>query len=186
MIAAAEQSAILIPGAAETFAALMAKGVRIGSGTGYTREMMTAIVPAAAAQGYAPEVVVCSDDVPEGRPAPFMTWRALTELRAFPPGLCVKVDDAPVGILEGRNAGCWTIGVAASGNGVGLSAAALEALPGPERARRVSAAARLLKAAGADLVVETARDLEAALDVLAGWIAEGRVPAAPSARESVP
>jgi phosphonoacetaldehyde hydrolase len=56
MVAAAARSARLIPGAAETVAQLRALGVRVGSGTGYTREVMVAILPSAAEQGYAPEV----------------------------------------------------------------------------------------------------------------------------------
>ncbi len=40
MTVAAARASLLIPGAAETAAALVALGVRIGSGTGYTREMM--------------------------------------------------------------------------------------------------------------------------------------------------
>ena len=51
MKAAAAKSSRLIPGAAETAAELRALGVRIGSGTGYTREMMADILPAAAAPG---------------------------------------------------------------------------------------------------------------------------------------
>ena len=50
----------LIPGAAETARELRALGVKIGSGTGYTRAMMQAILPRAAEQGYAPDTVVCS------------------------------------------------------------------------------------------------------------------------------
>ena len=49
-----------------------------------------------------------------------MTWKALIELDAWPARACIKVDDAPVGIEEGRLAGCWTVGLSASGNGVGL------------------------------------------------------------------
>jgi phosphonoacetaldehyde hydrolase len=59
MTAAATRASVLIPGAAETAAALAGLGVKIGSGTGYTREMMAEILASAAAQGYAPEVVVC-------------------------------------------------------------------------------------------------------------------------------
>src|SRR5262249_4478276 len=40
MAEAAAQSATLIPGAAEVVAELRTRGVRIGSGTGYTRAMM--------------------------------------------------------------------------------------------------------------------------------------------------
>jgi phosphonoacetaldehyde hydrolase len=154
MAAAAAESAQLIPGAAETAAELRALGVRIGSGTGYTREMMAAILPAAAAQGYAPDVVVCAGETPSGRPAPLMTWKALIELDAWPAQACVKVDDSAVGIEEGRLAGCWTVGLTASGNGVGLDAEAYAALPADERQARLSACGRELKAAGADFVIE--------------------------------
>ena len=95
-------------------------GVRIGSGTGYTREMMADILVSAAEQGYAPEIVVCAGETPSGRPAPLMTWKALIALDAWPARACIKVDDAPVGIEEGRLAGCWTVGLSASGNGMGL------------------------------------------------------------------
>jgi phosphonoacetaldehyde hydrolase len=113
---AATKSSILIPGAAQTAADLRALGIRIGSGTGYTREMMADILPHAAKQGYAPEIVVCAGETPSGRPAPLMTWKALIALDAWPARACIKVDDAPVGIEEGRAAGCWTVGLSASGN----------------------------------------------------------------------
>ena len=144
----------LVPGAAETVAELRALGVRIGSGTGYTRQMMAAILPRAAEQGYAPDVVVCAGETPSGRPAPLMTWKALIELDAWPARACVKVDDAPVGIEEGRLAGCWTVGLAGSGNGVGLDLDAYRALAPDDRRERLAGAERALKAAGADFVIE--------------------------------
>lgn len=154
MAAAASRSARLIPGAAEAAARLRSLGVRIGSGTGYTREMMAEILPRAAEQGYAPEIVVCAGETPSGRPAPLMTWKALIELDAWPASACIKVDDAPVGILEGRLAGCWTVGVAGSGNEVGLDPDAYAALEPEVRARRLSVAEAALRAAGADFVIE--------------------------------
>jgi phosphonoacetaldehyde hydrolase len=77
------------------------------------------------------------------------------------------VDDAAVGIAEGRGAGVWTIGIAASGNGVGLSAEALAALPGDEREARIAASRAALKEAGAHLVIDTVADLPGALAQLA-------------------
>lgn len=151
---AAADSAVLIPGAAETFAELRDLGVRIGSGTGYSREMMYEILRRAADQGYAPEAVVCAGETPSGRPSPFMTWKALMELNVWPARACIKVDDAPVGMEEGKQAGCWTIGVSGSGNGVGLDLKSYSALPPEERQQRVALATRELKAAGADYVVE--------------------------------
>lgn len=154
MIEAAARAATLIPGAAEVVAELRALGVKIGSGTGYTPEMMAAIRAAARDQGYDPEVVICAGDTPSGRPAPLMTWAALIRLDAWPAGDCIKVDDAPVGIAEGRAAGCWTVGIAGSGNEIGLDRADYLALSGAERARRLALAEERLRAAGADYVIE--------------------------------
>jgi phosphonoacetaldehyde hydrolase len=154
MARAAGESARLIPGAAEAASELRRLGVRIGSGTGYTREMMGQILPRAAEQGYAPDVVVCAGETPSGRPAPLMTWKALVELDAWPAQACIKVDDAPVGIEEGRLAGCWTVGLSASGNGVGLERGELDALAPEERRRRVAIADAALRQAGADFVIE--------------------------------
>ncbi|WP_293905141.1 phosphonoacetaldehyde hydrolase [Phenylobacterium sp.] len=159
MTAAAARTSRLIPGAAEAAAELRALGVRIGSGTGYTREMMADILPAAAAQGYAPEIVVCAGETPSGRPAPLMTWKALIALDAWPARACIKVDDAPVGIEEGRAAGCWTVGLSASGNEVGLDAAAFYALAPDERRARLARAETSLKDAGADYVIEDVSQL---------------------------
>ncbi|HKT54911.1 MAG TPA: phosphonoacetaldehyde hydrolase [Caulobacteraceae bacterium] len=154
MKAAAAKASRLVPGAAETVAELKALGVRIGSGTGYTREMMADILPAAAAQGYAPEIVVCAGETPSGRPAPLMAWKALIALDAWPARACIKVDDAPVGIEEGRLAGCWTVGLSASGNGVGLDQESLAALAPDERRVRIAQAEAELRMAGADFVIE--------------------------------
>ena len=175
MQAAGAERAELIPGA-ERLAGLRAAGVKIGSTTGYTRAMMAGILPKAAAQGYAPEVVVCAGETLEGRPSPLMMWKALVELGAWPASACVKVDDSPVGIGEGRAAGAWTIGVAASGNGVGLSVDALQALDPAERQRRVAAAAAELRAAGADYVVDSVADLEPVLGEISDRIGRGERP----------
>ncbi|WP_225007263.1 phosphonoacetaldehyde hydrolase [Novosphingobium percolationis] len=160
---AANECATLIPGAADVAHALRAGGVKIGSCTGYTRAMMADILPAAAAQGYSPDVLVCAGDTAQGRPSPLMLWENLIQLEAWPVSACVKVDDAAVGIAEGRNAGVWTVGVAASGNGVGLSAQALSALPEGERQARIAAARKALEEAGAHLVIDTVADLPEAL-----------------------
>ena len=157
-------SATLIDGARATVLALRAAGVRVASSTGYTREMMQPVLAAAAAQGYSPEHLVCSGETPQGRPSPLMIYKACAELGVWPLSRVVKVDDAEAGVAEGRAAGCFTVGLAASGNGVGLSAAALAALPADDRAARIARAAKSLYAAGADRVVDSVADLLPALD----------------------
>lgn len=125
--------------------------------------MMVDILPRAAEQGYAPDMLVCAGETAEGRPSPLMLWRNLVELGVWPASACVKVDDAEVGIAEGLAAGTWTVGIAASGNGVGLSAAELAALDPADRAERIARARAGLEAAGAHVVIDTVADLPAAL-----------------------
>jgi phosphonoacetaldehyde hydrolase len=176
MVRAAATFSTMIPGAARLAAELAASGVKIGSCTGYTRTMMEAVLPRAADQGYLPATVVCAGETPSGRPSPLMLWQALVNLDAWPAGACVKVDHAEVGIGEGRAAGCWTIGVAASGNGVGLGLDDYQALPQEARQARVAAAAVSLTAAGADFVVDTVADVRPALAEIEARIAAGRGP----------
>jgi phosphonoacetaldehyde hydrolase len=176
MQTAMRECAELIPGAVEIVAKLRDRGVKIASSTGYTRAMMAEILPRAAEQGYEPDIVVCSGDTAEGRPSPLMLWKALVELGVWPASACVKVDDAVVGIGEGRAAGAWTVGLAASGNGVGLDRAALAALPADERARRIEAAAAAHRVAGADYVIDSVADLWSVLEAIAERVAAGERP----------
>src|SRR3979490_433786 len=143
----AARAARLIDGARSTVEALRAEGVRVASSTGYTREMMAPVLHEAAAQGYVPDHVVCSGETPAGRPAPLMIYKACAELGVWPLSRVVKVDDAEAGVAEGKAAGAFTGGGAASGNAVGLSLAAYRGLAPSERASRLDAARKSLSSA---------------------------------------
>jgi 2-aminoethylphosphonate-pyruvate transaminase len=93
-----------------------------------------------------------------------MIYKACTDLGVWPMTRVVKVDDSLAGVAEGRAAGCFTVGVAASGNGVGLSASALASLRETERASRLATARSALYAAGADIVIDSVADLIPALE----------------------
>lgn len=160
----AARAAQLIDGARIVVEALRAEGIKVASSTGYTREMMLPVLQAAAAQGYAPDHVVCSGETPQGRPSPLMIYKACAELGVWPLSRVVKVDDTEAGVREGRAAGCFTVGVSASGNAVGLSHDALLALPAADRVARLAAAETSLRAAGADVVIETVAQLIVALE----------------------
>ena len=155
----AARAALLIEGARTAVEALRAEGIKVASSTGYTREMMQPVLQAAAAQGYVPDHLVCSGETPHGRPTPLMIYKACAELGVWPLSRVVKVDDTEAGVREGRAAGCFTVGVSASGNQVGLSRDALQALPPADRAARIAAAETSLRAAGADAVIETVEQL---------------------------
>jgi phosphonoacetaldehyde hydrolase len=159
----AAHAARLIDGAAVAVEALRGEGVKVGSSTGYTRDMMAPVLREAAAQGYVPDHVVCSGETPAGRPTPLMIYKACADLGVWPLSRVAKVDDTDVGVAEGRAAGCFTVGIAASGNGVGLSQEALFALPAADRMARIAAAKKSLLAAGADVVIDTVAQLMIAL-----------------------
>ena len=159
----AARAALLIEGGRSAVEELRSEGIKIGSSTGYTREMMEPVLLEAAAQGYVPDHLVCSGETPAGRPTPLMIYKACAELGVWPLSRVVKVDDTEAGVAEGRAAGCFTIGVAASGNGVGLSQQALSALSAADRAARIGAAGKSLMAAGANVVIDTVAGLIVAL-----------------------
>ena len=139
----------LIPGTVETVNELKGRGIKIGSTTGYFTEAMEINLREAKKQGYDPDVNACASDVPAGRPAPWMVMSNMQQARVFPPEAVVKVDDTKPGISEGLNAGTWTIGVAKTGNEVGLNQQELAALPAEEVIRKVDQAADGLAKAGA-------------------------------------
>ncbi len=155
----AADHAQLIPGALDMLDALAARGIKVGSTTGYTRQIMDSVRPVAAAQGYSPLNCVCSDDLLIGRPGPLGMYQSMVDLGVFPPSSMVKVDDTAPGIAEGVAAGCPTVGVALSGNHVGLTAEELASLPEDEIEVYRASATAMLEAAGADFVIDTVADL---------------------------
>jgi len=138
-----------IPGVCETVEAWKAAGLRIGSTTGYPRQLLDAVQSAAARQGYLPEASVTPDEVGAGRPAPYMCYRNAILLGVYPLWCCVKIGDTPTDIAEGLNAGMWTIALTETGNEIGLSLEDWEALAEDDRAARSRNAAQRLMDAGA-------------------------------------
>lgn len=169
--------AALIPGAAETVATLRARGLRIGSTTGYTRDIMERVLPSAAAQGYAPDNLVCAGDVPHGRPTPMMMYRTFLDLDVYPAHAVIKVDDTEPGIAEGVAAGSWPVGVLDSGNLIGKTPAEWDAVSEGDRSAMRAAAREVLAAAGAQYFVNTVADLLGVAEEIEAALAARRRPA---------
>lgn len=175
-VAAVPRHAALVPGVAELMQTLRDRGIRIGSTTGYNREIMAVLAPLCASQGFEPDNLVCADDLPENRPAPLGMYRCFLDLGVWPARRVVKVDDTVPGLMEGRHAGCWTVAVAVSGNEVGLTPEQWAALSLDEQAARRSAAVQRLSAARPDYVVDTVADLPAVLNAIEQRLRSGDQP----------
>lgn len=170
----------LIPGTLNTLAWLRERGVRIGSTTGYNRAIMDVVIPLAAAQGFAPETVVCADDLPESRPSPMGMHHTMEQLGVNEPCHVVKVDDTVPGLLEGRNAGCWTVAVLASGNALGLTEAEWRERAESTRAALRAQARASLSAGQPDFFIDTVADLPGVIEQIEARLSEGAgVPSAP-------
>lgn len=155
MLPAALAHADLVPGVVDAVAGLRASGVRIGSCTGYPGELMGPLAAEAATRGFAPDVVVTPDDVPRGRPWPYMCYVNALRLDVSPLGRMVKVGDTVADVLEGRAAGMWTIATLLGGNEAGLSRDAEAALTRDELEDRLAMARARLLEAGAHYVVRS-------------------------------
>jgi len=167
----------LISGAAETMSVLRNKlGVKIGSTTGYTKEIMAKLKPLAAAEGYAPDCYVTSSDVPVARPSPSMIYMNMIHLDVWQPKCVVKVDDSDAGIVAGLHAGCWTVGIAKTGNYVGMTEAQMNKMDPNELAQKVESARKSLYKAGCHFVIDTIKDLPPVVEEINKRLAMGLNP----------
>jgi phosphonoacetaldehyde hydrolase len=149
----------VIEGVPEVVSECKRRGIKIGATTGYTRALMDIAAPRARAGGYEPDVIVCADDVKSGRPAPWMIFRAAEQLDVYPMSSILVVDDTPVGIEAGLNAGAWTVAVTRTGNLLGLSTEELARTDRADLTTRLAAAAESFRRAGAHQVIESVADL---------------------------
>ena len=165
-IEAAALYSTLTPGVLECAAALRGSNIKIAATTGYFRAAAEVVYAAAKRQGYEPDFTICADEVPAGRPAPWMIYRCKEALGVYPPSAVVKVGDTLVDIEDGLNAGVWSIGVIDSSNEMGLSEVEFAALAPSERESRRSAIRERFLAAGAHAAIDTLAELPALIESL--------------------
>ena len=103
-----------VEGAAEIFAILRQRGIKVALDTGFSRPTVDVIldrlgwgVPATM------DAVVTSDEVPRGRPAADLLQEAMRRCGVTDPRRCAHIGDTPSDIGEGRAAGAgWNIAIA--------------------------------------------------------------------------
>ena len=171
----AEHSA-LIPGALDTIARLRAQGIKIGSCSGYPKQVMDKVVALAATNGYLADHVVATDEVPNGRPWPAQALANVIALGIDDVAACVKVDDTVPGILEGRRAGMWTVALTCSGNALGLTYEQFRALDSSTLARERERIEAMFKGARPHYLIDTLNDLPAVITDINQRLARGEMP----------
>lgn len=100
-----------MPHAEELFSSLHGKGIKVALNTGFTRAITDAILHRLHwdnGAGYV-DSVICSDEVPQGRPSPDMINSLMRRLDIPSAHNVLKVGDTEVDVEEGRNAGCGIV-----------------------------------------------------------------------------
>lgn len=107
-----ERGVITVPGAAKTLAWLRARGIRTALTTGFERALTELALAAARWDSALVDALVCGDDVAQGRPAPYLVFRAMERTATIDVRTVAAVGDTPVDLAAAANAGArWCIGV---------------------------------------------------------------------------
>lgn len=176
-IAKVGEHSALIPGALDSIAALRERGLKIGSCSGYPRQVMEQVVALAAVNGYEPDHVVATDEVPRGRPSPAQALANVIALGIDDVAACVKVDDTEPGILEGRSAGMWTVALRFSGNCLGLDWEQYQMLSDERREAERQRVDSLFAPSRPHYLIDTIADLPSVIDEINARLADGHLPA---------
>ncbi|THB73779.1 MAG: phosphonoacetaldehyde hydrolase [Desulfobulbaceae bacterium] len=171
-----EAKSDMIPGVADTIESLRSQNIRIGASTGYFKEAADIVAKKAAAAGYCPDFTISSSEVPAGRPWPWMIYRVMEKLSVCPPESVINVGDTPVDIETGLNSGVWSVGVAVTGNQMGLSEQECRDLSPEVFESRATAARESLSRAGAHYVIDTLDSLPEVIDEINSRLAVGDKP----------
>lgn len=149
-----------IPGVVDTVDALRRKGYKLGSTTGYTKEMMDVVKSEVFKKGYRPDKLVTADMVGGyGRPYPYMIFENMKILEIASVKEVVKVGDTESDMKEGINAGVWTIGVIEGSSILGYSEAEFEQLSDNDKAVEYDRVTKALQQAGANKVIKNITEL---------------------------
>ena len=163
----------LIPGTLEVIAECRKRGYKIGSTSGYLPGMLAINQADGEKQGYVPDATFGAGDVPRGRPFGHMVLRNILELDVSPVQSVVKVDDTLTGIEEGLNAGCWGVGLAISGNEVGVQLDEWEAMPEDVKQAHRDRIYPTMYQRGAHYVIDSIADMIPVLDDIEARLKRG-------------
>ena len=166
----------LIPGTLDVINACRERGYKIGSTSGYLPGMLAINLADAQKQGYDPDATFGAGDVPRGRPFGHMVLRNILELDISCVQSVVKIDDTLTGIEEGLNAGGWAIGLAISGNEVGVQHDEWMAFSEEVKQKHRDRIYPTMYQRGAHYVIDSIADLMPCLDDIEARLRRGEKP----------
>lgn len=142
----------------DTVKYLREKGIKIGSTTGYTDAMMAIVTKEAKKAGYEPDCWFSPDSTGHvGRPYPYMIFKNMEALHISSVEKVMKVGDTVSDILEGKNAGLFTIGILEGSSEMGLTKTEYDALSPEEKEKKKQMVTKRYLDAGADAVIDDIR-----------------------------
>ena len=94
-----------IAGATEVFHWLQKRGVRVALNTGFDRTITDLLLNSMHWNGDLIDSIVCGDDVPQGRPAPDLIFKAMERSEVASVHHVVNVGDTVLDLQAGQNAG---------------------------------------------------------------------------------
>ena len=107
-----------LPGVPEALAGLRAAGIRVALNTGFDRDIVDSLLGALGWTGQSVvDAVVCGSDVTEGRPAPYMIFRAMEAVGVTDVARVLVAGDTPRDLQAGTNAGAALVVGVLSGAG---------------------------------------------------------------------
>ena len=94
----------LYPGADDAVRACREQGIRVALNSGFDRSVAGAVHEAVGWTGIA-DALVCGDEVPRGRPAPFLIFQAMQRTGVASAHVVANVGDTALDLQAGFNAG---------------------------------------------------------------------------------
>ena len=105
-----------------------------------------------------------------------MVLQNMMNLEIYPPAAVVKIGDTQPDVYEGLNAGVWTIGLAKTGNEIGLNAGEIEKLSREDYERKIERARTNLHRCGAHYVVDSISEVPPCIDDIEARLKRGEQP----------
>lgn len=152
-------------------------GLKIGSTTGYTENMIEVVARGAKEKGYQPDCIVTPDSTDGiGRPKPYMIFENMKKLSMTATWRVVKVGDTISDIKEAVNASVWNVGIIIGSSLLGMEKNTFDQLTLEMKEYYISQTKNQFLESGADFVINTMEDLPVLLEKIDELIELGKRP----------